>query len=399
MGRIEPLLEVYGQITGKTFDESFDDLPFLAQGAETMQTRCVEMLYDLACIAQAQPVVIECLHNNNADRLACLRQQGAATAFLRGFDAFMGIYGSRTGPFAQGIDGDNPYLIALPWREAPAQVLDMIAKYLLSAVQGENASPHAVRLRALHEHEARINALCASTQDEALVVLFRKKLDYFRRDAACLDDHNHYIDQLSGGQYAQALIHAGRWLAKCGDLPHPYDIFFLHVDEIDEALCAPERSGFRKLLAGRKAQFERESALVTPRFIGMPDSQLPERPPTRVDATSTQEDAPMPKILHGQASSRGLARGRARVITHLTAIPEIEHGDVLVANDAGPTWVPLFPVLAGVVLNWSGPGDHAAITAREFGVPMVCGTINATQRIADGAWVTVDGNTGRVAWE
>ena len=107
----------------------------------------------------------------------------------------------------------------------------------------------------------------------------------------------------------------------------------------------------------------------------------------------------MPNTLLGQASSRGTASGRARVVTHLTAIPDIERGDVLVAHDAGPTWMPLLPVLAGIVLNWSGPGDHAAITAREFGVPMVCGTINATQQIADGAWVTVDGNTGRVVWE
>ena len=112
----------------------------------------------------------------------------------------------------------------------------MIANYLPVAAQGETASPHAARLRALHEHEARIDLLCASAQDEALVMLFRKQMDYFRRDAACLDDHNHYIDQLSGGQYAQVLIYAGRWLAKRGDLPHPYDIFLLHVDEIVEAL-------------------------------------------------------------------------------------------------------------------------------------------------------------------
>ena len=91
MGRVEPLLDVYGKIAGKSLDEAFNDLPFLAQGADTLQTRCVEMLYDLACIALAQPVVAECLQNSKQDRLASLRQQEAAAPFMKKFDAFMGI--------------------------------------------------------------------------------------------------------------------------------------------------------------------------------------------------------------------------------------------------------------------------------------------------------------------
>jgi phosphohistidine swiveling domain-containing protein len=67
-----------------------------------------------------------------------------------------------------------------------------------------------------------------------------------------------------------------------------------------------------------------------------------------------------------------------------------------VATNAGPAWTPLFPVLGGLVLEQGLVTQHAATTAREYGVPAVVGVTNATRRIRDGAWVDVDGVTGVV---
>jgi pyruvate,water dikinase len=77
-------------------------------------------------------------------------------------------------------------------------------------------------------------------------------------------------------------------------------------------------------------------------------------------------------------------------------LPDLSPGDVLVAENVGPRWTPLIPILGGLVLDGGALGQHHAITAREFGVPAVVGTRNATRRIPDGAWVTVDGTEGTV---
>ena len=65
---------------------------------------------------------------------------------------------------------------------------------------------------------------------------------------------------------------------------------------------------------------------------------------------------------------------------------------------AGPALIPLLPALAAAVLDYGGPGDHFAITAREFGLPAVCATIHATRLIPEGAQVTLDADTGVVTW-
>jgi rifampicin phosphotransferase len=69
---------------------------------------------------------------------------------------------------------------------------------------------------------------------------------------------------------------------------------------------------------------------------------------------------------------------------------------VLVAPWTNPSWTPLFSVAAAVVVDTGGPASHAAIVAREYGIPAVVGTVDGTTVLSDGMVVTVDGATGRV---
>jgi pyruvate,water dikinase len=79
-----------------------------------------------------------------------------------------------------------------------------------------------------------------------------------------------------------------------------------------------------------------------------------------------------------------------------TLVPEVAAGDILVAENAGPLWTPIFPILGGIVLDQGSVLGHAVLTAREYGIPAVMYTRNATQRIQEGAWLTVDGTEGFV---
>jgi pyruvate,water dikinase len=71
-------------------------------------------------------------------------------------------------------------------------------------------------------------------------------------------------------------------------------------------------------------------------------------------------------------------------------------GDVLVAHTTTPIWTPLFNIASAAVTEVGGPFSHAAIVAREFGIPLVNGALDATQVITDGTLVVVDGSAGIV---
>jgi pyruvate,water dikinase len=71
-------------------------------------------------------------------------------------------------------------------------------------------------------------------------------------------------------------------------------------------------------------------------------------------------------------------------------------GDVLVAAITTPAWTPLFAMAAAVVTDIGGPLSHGSIVAREYGIPAVLGTGDATRRIRSGQMVTVDGGRGVV---
>jgi pyruvate,water dikinase len=100
--------------------------------------------------------------------------------------------------------------------------------------------------------------------------------------------------------------------------------------------------------------------------------------------------------LGGIGASAGVVRGRARVVTDWQPTPAVEPGDILVAENTGPQWMPFMPVLGGIVLESGSLGQHAASTAREYGLPAVIAARGVRHRIQDGGWITIDGVQGLV---
>jgi len=102
--------------------------------------------------------------------------------------------------------------------------------------------------------------------------------------------------------------------------------------------------------------------------------------------------------LRGHASGLGWAAGRACVINCECELSRVAPGDVLVTRVAGPALAQILPRVAGVVAELGGSTSHLASLARERGIPMVLGLLDATRKIPDGAQVGVDGVTGIVRW-
>jgi phosphohistidine swiveling domain-containing protein len=200
-------------------------------------------------------------------------------------------------------------------------------------------------------------------------------------------------------------VRIGERLAHEGVLAAGDDVFMLNVDELRNLFANPDAARqvdhVRALVQTRKDQFRQAQAMTPPPFIGAPPAGPPptgspfERgllrffggPPQQADATNE---------LKGNAGSRGIASGIAHVARTLEEAGAVRSGEILVAVTTMPAWTPLFGVAAAVVTETGGPLSHCAIVAREYGIPAVVGAHGATQRIATGQRITVDGGRGIV---
>jgi pyruvate,water dikinase len=122
---------------------------------------------------------------------------------------------------------------------------------------------------------------------------------------------------------------------------------------------------------------------------------------TRPITTHPQEAPPVSSepgkvLLRGTPASPGIALGPVRVITGLDDVDQFRAGDVLVCRTTSPAWTPLLARATAVVTEIGGVLAHAAIVAREFGIPAVLAVPGAMAMLADGQQVVVDGSAGTV---
>jgi len=117
---------------------------------------------------------------------------------------------------------------------------------------------------------------------------------------------------------------------------------------------------------------------------------------TSGDPARPQTDRPVGAGLHGVAACQGRYTGPVRVITDETEFGKLQPGDILVCPETTAAWSVLFPSVGALITDTGGLLSHPAIIAREYRVPAVLATGNATRLLRDGQIVTVDGFTGEV---
>jgi len=117
--------------------------------------------------------------------------------------------------------------------------------------------------------------------------------------------------------------------------------------------------------------------------------------PERFDRAQKGEVLPKGE-LHGLPAAAGTAEGIARVVRGPEEFDQVKKGEVMVCVMTNPAWVVVFSKIAAAITDTGGVLSHTAVVAREFGIPAVVGTGDATYRIQTGDRVRVNGNTGVV---
>jgi phosphohistidine swiveling domain-containing protein len=213
---------------------------------------------------------------------------------------------------------------------------------------------------------------------------------------AVKEGHVHHIDYPGLLATREVLLGFGRRLAASGTLAQPDEVWMLRLEELAELLTDPGAVDVAAVVATRREELERGRLEGPVPYIGEPPQEA-ERHAVLEKFYGRGREGSTDRLLKGTGASPGSAEGVARIVRGSDDFSRIRRGEVLVAATTTPAWTPLFPSLAAVVTETGGMLCHGAIVAREYAIPAVVGVEGATQRIADGARVRVDGENGEVA--
>jgi rifampicin phosphotransferase len=314
-----------------------------------------------------------------------LRSEPGATG--RALNDYLEFVGLR---LLDGFDISGRYALEMP---------DVLLRSIQTAIDATDeeedteAQVAEVRGQVPAEHQAEFDSL-----------LEEARVGYRVRD-----ERGVYSDIWASGLMRRAAMSAGRRVAERGRLHDPEHFVFASIDEMC-AIVAGSPTPTADELAGRLAHHEAYTAKDAPMHLGdepmpPPDPSLLPLPMQRVMAAvgfalgemfaSSEEEHEL-TVIRGLSASSGVREGIVRRVSGPADFDRIQKGDVLLTEATTEAFNILLPLLSAIVTDSGGALSHAAIVAREYGIPGVVGTRDATERIADGTRVRVDGDSGSV---
>lgn len=303
----------------------------------------------------------------------------------------------------------SAYVEAVRWRcmgydlgeKAAGELPDALVESLRTTLAGSwTAAPdndgalHALRERVPAEHRADFDDRLAEVR-----LIYRLR-----------DERGVYADGWASGLARRALLEAGRRLAAKELLEDPEHAVDLSADEVRDLLLG---TGAGPSAADVAERFEWRTSVTTsdaPPFLrAMPPQPPPAAwfpAPARRTAAAMNtflfslfgvpETPNSDTLLTGLPVNAGIYEGPARLVESSEDFGRIRQGDVLVTRMTSPYFNVVLPMLGAIVTDRGGQLCHAAIVAREYGIPGIVGTREATRIIHDGDRVRVDGTTGEV---
>jgi pyruvate,water dikinase len=323
---------------------------------------------------------------NPAQVLARLRSlEGEAGAAVSGY---LDLVGNR---LIDGFDIAEPTALELPG--ALLRAIQIAVSGEAKLATDDDARIGEIRARVPAAHQAEFDQLLGEAR-----LMYRLR-----------DERGVYSDIWASGIMRRAALAAGRRVASRGRIAAPEHMLEAGLDEMC-ALVTSAGGPSADELAKRAEYRAAYTAKNAPPFLGPPEPPPPDLaalPPAAArvmramfvslgEIFGSSRAQHEEKVLHGLAASKGVYEGPARRVSGPSQFGRIVKGDVLVTESTSEAFNILLPLLGGIVTDNGGLLSHAAIVSREYGIPGVVGTREATDRIADGTRVRVDGDAGEV---
>ncbi len=256
---------------------------------------------------------------------------------------------------------------------------------------------------------------CIKEQDEAIAELrkklasrpkadkdrFEQALDLNLRMMPLTPDHHFYFDQATFARLRLVLLRVARKMVKDGLLDDPEDIMYLEYEQLRRYIASPKTYDARSLIAKAKKEMEKARQVHPRAWVGtVTQWNMYSEPyhtlwgyPERFERGSGEG---IKGEIKGLAASAGVVEGVAHVVHNPVEFDDVKKGEIMVCIMTNPAWAVVFSKIAGIVTDTGGVLSHSAIVAREFMIPGVVGTSNATREIKTGDKIRVNGSTGVV---
>jgi pyruvate, water dikinase len=313
-------------------------------------------------------------------------------------------------PWFHVSTGDGFYHHHRSWEDNLTVPFAALPRYVKMVSAGEELDRPTEALRA--ERERIVAEYRGFLSSEGERAAFDQMLGLARTVFPYVEDHKWYCEHWFTTQFFAKIREFGELLARNGVLDEAEDVFQLHHSEVDLALAdvmlAWSAGGtplggahYKPIIAERKRMLEVLKDWTPPAAIG-PVPEALNDPAVRMLWGVTAETlerwsaASDGTEIHGYAASPGIVEGTARVLRSVNEIGQIRDGEILVCPVTAPSWAPVFGKIKAAVSDIGGTMSHAAIVAREYGMPAVVGTGHATKQIKTGQLIRVDGDRGIV---
>ncbi len=308
--------------------------------------------------------------------------------------------------------GDGFYHYHRSWNDDLSLPFAAIPDYIEKIKAGENIDRPMEKLQA--ERQELIEGyrdLLSNDQDRAV---YDQMITLATRVFPYVEGHKFYCEHWFTNLFFNKIREFGALLTEHGFFDKEEDVFHLTHYELEQVIVdlmtswsngSPPRGiqRTRAMVAERQAAIKAWEPLETPPALG-PVPDIIDDPAivmlwgiTRENLDSwLSTDEEVTNEIKGFAASSGVVEGTARVVKSVQEINRLQKGDILVCQVTNPTWAPVFQKIGAAVSDIGGSMSHAAIVAREYGLPAVVGTGTATARIKDGQRIRVDGGRGVV---
>jgi pyruvate,water dikinase len=315
-------------------------------------------------------------------------------------------------PWFNMSTGDGFYHHHRSWNEDLSVPFAALPRYVRQVRDGESIDRPTQRLLEERDRIAsEYRELLGSDEERGA---FDQMLGLSRHVFPYVENHKWYCEHWFTTKFYAKMREFGALLVRQGVLDDVEDMFHLHHTEIAQAISDVQlawsagtsplgHAHFAPIIAERKKMIEALKSWPPPPALG-PVPEALNDPAVRMLwgitaetlATWAAAEGGDGQVIHGYAASPGVVEGPARVLRSVNEIGQVRDGEILVAPVTAPSWAPVFGKIKAAVSDIGGTMSHAAIVAREYGMPAVVGTGHATKMIRTGQTVRVDGDRGVV---
>ena len=392
--------------------EIFPDIPdqsiaTMVQGVDMELFRPDDELKQLA--TTAVELGLQSAFDNTDDAEATLQ----AIAEADGGTAWLAQWEKAQDPWFNFTTGNGFYAHDEYWKENFSIPLGFIADYIRRLDEGQTIMRPT---EALIEEKERIVSEYRDLLDDEQGATFEAKRQLAATAYPYVENHNFYIEHWTMGVFWRKVRELAATLVEHGVFAEAGDLLYLNRNEVRDVLFdlvtswgvgapqgpiapaywPPILEERKKIVAALKTARPQPALNTPPEAITEPFTRMLWGITTEQVQSWLEADSDNVTGMRGMAASPGVVEGVARVVMDASQIHEIEQDEILVAPVTAPSWGPIFGKLKATVTDIGGMMSHAAIVCREYALPAVTGTGNASTTVKTGQRLRVDGTRGTV---